>query len=334
MTGISAYTHHFMYLNQIERSFSAAHALEIKFADIHPAGYPTVVAEENMGKALTKESNGELTFKYFHGGVLGSEKEVVEQAQVGAVQMTRVSLGIVGPVVPDVNVFNMPFIFRDQAHMRAVIDGDVGDAILDKITQSEFGLVALAWMDGGTRNIYTKKPVRSLEDLKGMKIRVQGNPMFIETINAMGGNGIAMDTGEIFSALQTGVIDGAENNPPTLLEHNHFQNAKFYSLTGHLILPEPIVMSKITWDKLTPEQQTLVKKAAKAAQLEERALWDAKSASSEEKLKAQFDGVVRSFVPMHSIVRIDEVERMGTPKISEAKGVSNIMPFPMPMPDK
>jgi tripartite ATP-independent transporter DctP family solute receptor len=185
-----------------------------------------------------------------------------------------------------VNVFNMPFVFRDQAHMRKVIDGEVGDEILDKITHSEFNLVALAWMDGGTRNIYTKKPVRSLADLKGMKIRVQGNPMFIETINAMGGNGIAMDTGEIFSALQTGVIDGAENNPPTLLEHNHYQNAKFYSLTGHLILPEPIVMSKITWNKLTPEQQVLVKKTAKAAQAQERTLWDAKSASSEEKLKA------------------------------------------------
>ena len=265
---------------------SAAHALEIKFADIHPAGYPTVVAEKSMGEALTKETNGDLTFKYFPGGVLGSEKEVIEQAQVGAIQMTRVSLGIVGPVVPDVNVFNMPFIFRDQAHMRAVIDGEVGDAILDKISNSEFGLVALAWMDGGTRNIYTKKPVRKLEDLKGMKIRVQGNPMFIDTINAMGGNGIAMDTGEIFSALQTGVIDGAENNPPTLLEHNHFQNAKFYTLTEHLILPEPIVMSKITWNKLTPVQQDMVKNAAKVAQADERVLWDAKSASSETKLKA------------------------------------------------
>ncbi|MBV4488409.1 TRAP transporter substrate-binding protein [Pseudomonas sp. SWRI153] len=264
----------------------AAQALELKVADIHPKGYPTTVAEESMGKMLTKETNGELTFKYFPGGVLGSEKEVIEQMQVGAIQMSRVSLGIVGPVVPDVNVFNMPFIFRDQQHMRNVIDGEVGDAILDKITNSEFGLVALAWMDGGTRNIYTKKPVRKLEDLKGMKIRVQGNPMFIEMMNAMGANGIAMDTGEIFSALQTGVIDGAENNPPTLLEHNHYQNAKFYSLTGHLILPEPIVMSKITWEKLTPDQQTLVKKAAKAAQAEERVLWDAKSSASEEKLKA------------------------------------------------
>ena len=264
----------------------AAQALQLKFADIHPKGYPTVEAEETMGNTLTKETNGELTFQYFPGGVLGSEKEVIEQMQVGAVQMSRVSLGIVGPVVPDVNVFNMPFIFRDQQHMRKVIDGPVGDEILDKITNSEFGLVALAWMDGGTRNIYTKKPVRKIEDLKGMKIRVQGNPIFIETINAMGGNGIAMDTGEIFSALQTGVIDGAENNPPTLLEHNHYQNAKFYSLTGHLILPEPIVMSKITWNKLTPEQQVLVKNTAKAAQIQERELWDTKSASSEAKLKA------------------------------------------------
>lgn len=264
----------------------SAQALDIKFADVHPAGYPTVVAEQNMGKKLEEASKGEITFKMFAGGVLGSEKEVIEQAQIGAIQMARVSLGIVGPVVPDVNVFNMPFVFRDHAHMRKVIDGEIGQEILDKITHSEFNLVALAWMDGGTRNLYTKEPVRSIQDLQGKKIRVMGNPLFIDMMNAMGGNGIAMDTGEIFSALQTGVIDGAENNPPTMLEHNHFQNAKYYTLTGHLILPEPLVMSKTTWNKLTPEQQALVKKVAREAQMEERALWDAKSAASEEKLKA------------------------------------------------
>lgn len=265
---------------------SAQAETKIKFAEIHPAGYPTVVAESNMGKVLEKDSKGDISFKMFAGGVLGSEKEVIEQVQLGAVQMARVSLGIVGPVVPEVNVFNMPFVFRDQAHMRKIIDGEIGQEILDKITNSDTKLVALAWMDGGTRNLYTKKPVRSLADLKGMKIRVQGNPLFIDTINDMGGNGIAMDTGEIFSALQTGVIDGAENNPPTLLEHNHYQSAKYYTLTGHLILPEPVVMSKITWDKLKPEEQALVKKAARDAQMEERILWDAKSASAEEKLKA------------------------------------------------
>lgn len=260
--------------------------VKIKFAEVHPKGYPPVVAEENMGKKLEEQTKGDISFKMFAGGVLGSEKEVVEQVQSGAVQMTRVSLGIVGPVVPDVNVFNLPFIFRDHAHMRKIIDGEIGQEILDKITNSNFNMVALAWMDGGTRNLYTKKPVRDISDLKGMKIRVQGNPLFIDTVNAMGGNGIAMATGEIFSALQTGVIDGAENNPPTMLEHNHYQNAKFYTLTEHLILPEPVVMAKTTWEKLTPEQQALVKKLAKEAQAEERVLWDKKSADSEAKLKA------------------------------------------------
>jgi tripartite ATP-independent transporter DctP family solute receptor len=260
--------------------------VKIKFAEVHPKGYPPVVAEENMGKKLEEQSKGDISFKMFAGGVLGSEKEVVEQVQSGAVQMTRVSLGIVGPVVPDVNVFNLPFIFRDHAHMRKIIDGEIGQEILDKITNSNFNMVALAWMDGGTRNLYTKKPVRDIADLKGMKIRVQGNPLFIDTVNAMGGNGIAMATGEIFSALQTGVIDGAENNPPTMLEHNHYQNAKFYTLTEHLILPEPVVMAKTTWEKLTPEQQALVKKLAVEAQAEERVLWDKKSAESEAKLKA------------------------------------------------
>jgi len=261
-----------------------AHAMTLKIAEIHPAGYPTVVAQENMGKRIAEATKGELDYRMFAGGVLGSEKEVVEQVQLGAVQMTRVSLGTLGPVVPDVNVFNMPFVFRDHEHMRKVIDGDIGQEILDKITNSEFNMVGLAWMDGGVRNLYTKEPVRSLEDLKGMKIRVIGNPMFIETFNALGASGIAMDTGEIFSALQSGVIDGAENNPPTMLEHNHFRNAKYYSLTGHLILPEPIVISKTTWNKLT-EQQDLVKKFAKEAQFEERKLWDEKSAASEAKLK-------------------------------------------------
>jgi tripartite ATP-independent transporter DctP family solute receptor len=183
-------------------------------------------------------------------------------------------------------VFNMPFVFRDVDHMRKVVDGEIGQEILDAITDSDFNMVGLAWMEAGSRSLYTKKPVRKIEDLKGMKIRVIGNPLFIDTLNAMGANGIAMDTGEIFSALQSGVIDGAENNSPTLLEHNHFRVAKYYTQTHHLILPEPLLMSKTTWNKLTAEQQALVKKLAKEAQQEERELWTAKEKASDEKLKA------------------------------------------------
>jgi len=260
--------------------------MTLKIADNHPAGYPTGQALANFGKKLDAATNGEIKFRLFDGGVLGSEKEVIEQVQIGAVQVSRVSLGIIGPIVPEVNAFNMPFVFRDADHMRKVVDGEIGQEMLDKITNSGFNLVGLAWMDGGSRSLYTKKPVRSFDDLKGMKVRVMGNPMFIETMNAMGGTGIAMDTGEVFSALQSGVIDGAENNPPTLLEHNHYQVTKYYTQTHHLILPEPVVMSKATWDKLSPEQQELVKKLAREAQTEQRELWIAKEKQSEEKLKA------------------------------------------------
>ncbi len=259
----------------------------LKIAEIHPAGYPTVVAMENLGKKLEAATNGEIKSRMFAGGVLGSEKEVIEQTQIGAVQLTRVSLGSVGPVVPATNVFNMPFVFRDIDHMRKVVDGEIGQEILDAITNSDFNMVGLAWMEAGSRSLYTKKPVRKLEDLKGMKIRVIGNPLFIDTLNAMGANGIAMDTGEIFSALHSGVIDGAENNSPPLLEPTHFRAAKYYTQTHHLILPEPLLMSKTTWEKLTPEQQELVKKLAKEAQLEERDLWVAKEKASDEKLKAE-----------------------------------------------
>jgi tripartite ATP-independent transporter DctP family solute receptor len=265
---------------------SAQAATTLKIAEIHPTGYPTVVAMENLGKKLEEATNGEIKYRMFAGGVLGSEKEVVEQTQIGAVQLTRVSLGSVGPVVPDTNVFNMPFVFRDIDHMRKVIDGEIGQEILDSITNSQFNMVGLAWMEAGSRSIYTKKPVRKIEDLKGMKIRVIGNPLFIDTLNAMGANGIAMSTGEIFSALQTGVVDGAENNSPTLLEHNHYQVAKYYTQTHHLILPEPLMMSKTTWESLTPDQQALVKKFAREAQMEERKLWEAKEQASDEKLKA------------------------------------------------
>ena len=263
-------------------------AQTMKAADVHPAGYPTVVAVESMGKKLEAATQGRIKFQMFPGSVLGGEKEMIEQTQVGAIQILRTSLGPVGPVVPEVNVFNMPFVFRNIAHMRAVIDGPIGQELLDKISASPAKLVALAWMDGGSRSLYTKKPVRKPEDLKGQKIRMMGNPLFVDTMNAMGGNGIAMGYGEVFSAIQTGVIDGAENNPPSLFTANHFKaGAKYYTQTNHLIIPEILVMSKVAWDKLSPADQALVKKTAREAQLEQRGLWDKAVADYTGKLKAE-----------------------------------------------
>jgi len=264
-----------------------AQNIVLKSHDTHPAGYPTVVAVDNMGKKLDAATNGRIKVQMFPGAVLGQEKEAVEQVQLGAIQMARISLGVIGPVVPEVDVFNMPFVFRDIAHMRAVIDGPVGDELLAKVTASPARLVGLGWMDGGARSLYTKKPVRTPADLKGQKVRMMGNPLFVDTMNAMGGNGIAMAYGEVFTSLQTGVIDGAENNPPSYFTANHYNTpAKYYSQTNHLIIPEILVMSKVTWDKLTPADQALVKKLAREAQLEQRALWDKSVEEYTAKLKA------------------------------------------------
>jgi len=266
---------------------AAAQTVTLKAADVHPPGYPNVVAIENLGKKLEAATNGRYKLQMFPSGVLGGEKEMVEQTQVGAIQIARISLGVLGPVVPDVNVFNMPFVFRNEAHMRKVIDGPIGDELLQKITDSPARLVALGWMDSGSRSLYTKKPVRKMEDLQGQKIRVMGNPLFRDMMNAMGGNAISMGHPEVFSALQTGVVDGAENNPPTLFTSNQYTaGIKYYTQTNHLIIPEIFVMSRVTWDKMTPADQALVKKFSREAQLEQRALWDKSVADYSAKLKA------------------------------------------------
>ena len=257
-----------------------------KASDVHPLGYPTVEAIQRMGKSLEAQTNGRISVQMYPSMQLGGEKEMIEQAQVGALQIARISVGALGPVIDELNVFNMPFIFRDEAHMRKVIDGPIGTELLDRVTASpQSRLVVLGWMDAGTRNVYSNKPVTKPADLKGMKIRMMGNPIFVETMNAMGGNGVAMGFNELFGALQTGVVDGAENNPPTLLAQNHYTVSKVYSLTGHLIIPEIFVFSRRTWDTLSAEDQALVKKLSREAQIEQRALWDAYVGEATTKLK-------------------------------------------------
>jgi tripartite ATP-independent transporter DctP family solute receptor len=258
-----------------------------KASDVHPLGYPTVEAIQRMGKKLESATGGRISIQMFPSMQLGGEKEMIEQAQVGALQIARISVGAMGPVVDDLNVFNLPFVFRDEAHMRKVIDGPIGQDLLQRTSSAPTSrLIVLGWMDAGTRNVYANKPAAKPADLKGMKIRMMGNPLFVETMNAMGGNGVAMGFNELFSALQTGVVDGAENNPPTLLAQNHYQVSKVYSLTGHLIIPEIFVFSKRTWETLSKADQGLLRKLSREAQFEQRKLWDAYVGEAEAKLKA------------------------------------------------
>jgi len=249
--------------------------MTLKATDVHPLGYPTVEAVVRMGKKLETATNGRLTIQMFPAMQLGGEKEMIEQAQVGALQIARISVGPMGPIVPELNVFNLPFMFRDNAHMEKVVDGPIGQEMLKKLSDHPTaGLIGLCWMNAGTRNVYnSKKPIATVEDLKGLKIRMMGNPVFVDTMNSLGGNGVAMGFDQLINAMQTGVVDGAENNYPTYESGQHYRYAKYYSRTGHLIIPELLVFSKRTWQTLSKDDQALIMKNAKEAQQEARKLW-------------------------------------------------------------
>src|SRR5262245_21006215 len=247
----------------------------LKATDVHPLGYPTVEAVVRMGKKLETATNGRLSIQMFPAMQLGGEKEMIEQAQVGALAIARISVGPMGPLVPELNVFNLPFMFRDDAHMEKVIDGEIGDEMLKKLSDHPTaGLIGLCWMNAGTRNVYnSKKPIQTVDDLKGLKIRMMGNPVFVDTMNSLGGNGVSMGFDQLINAMQTGVVDGAENNYPTYESGQHYRYAKYYSKTGHLMIPEILVFSKKIWDELSKDDQALILKVAKEGQQEERKLW-------------------------------------------------------------
>jgi tripartite ATP-independent transporter DctP family solute receptor len=253
----------------------AQQKMVLKATDVHPLGYPTVEAVVRMGKKLEAATNGRLSVQMYPSMQLGGEKEMIEQAQVGALAMARISVGPMGPLVPELNVFNLPFMFRDGPHMEKVIDGPIGDELLKKLTDHPTAnLVGLCWMNAGTRNVYnSKKPVKSVDDLKGLKIRMMGNPIFVDTMNSLGGNGVSMGFDQLINAMQTGVVDGAENNYPTYASGQHYRYAKYFSLTEHLMIPEVLVFSKRVWNTLSKEDQELITKLAKEAQQEQRKLW-------------------------------------------------------------
>ena len=263
-----------------------AAALEIKSSDVHPMGYPTTEAIKYMGDLLNSWTSGRITIKIFHSMQLGGEKEALEQVQVGALEMTRVSVGVVGPIVDDFNAFNLPYVFRSLEHMHKVVDGEIGSDLLMKLEKG--GLIGLGYMDAGSRSFYNKvHPIRSIADMKGLKIRVMQNPIFVDMVNGMGANGLSVSFSELYTAMQTGVVDGAENNPPSYEVQKHYEIAGYYSLTEHLMVPEIFVFSKKVWDRLPELDRQLIRKAGEMSVPRERELWAAKEQASLNVLKAK-----------------------------------------------
>ncbi len=273
---------------------TAAGACEKTFrsSDTHPDGYPTVEAVKAMGKILEEKTGGRLCVEVFHSAQLGEEKDTIEQTQFGVIDMNRVSLGPFNNIIPETQIPSLPYIFRSTEHMHHVMDGPIGDEILTAF--SDHDLIGLAFYDGGSRSFYnSQKPINSMADLKGMKFRVMQSDLFVDMVDALGANATPMPYGEVYSSIQTGVIDGAENNWPSYDSSGHFEVAKYYTLDQHLIVPEVLVMSKKTWESLSPEDQTAVKEAAKASVPVMRELWDKQEKVSEDKLESSGVKVIK-----------------------------------------
>ena len=260
-------------------------AAEFRSADVHNAdNYPTVAAVRHMGELLSKASGGKHRVKVFNKGALGSEKETIDQVKIGALDLTRVNISPMNSMCPLTLVPTMPFLFRSVEHMRRVLDGPVGEEIL-KSCEKE-GFVGLAFYDSGARSLYAKKPLRTVADVKGLKIRVQQSDLWVALISAMGGNATPMPFGEVFTALKTGLIDAAENNIPSYETSRHHEAVKFYSRTEHSMAPEMLIMSKRVWDRLPPAEQQMVRDAARASVAFQRARWDEQEARSLALLRA------------------------------------------------
>nr|WP_244953819.1 TRAP transporter substrate-binding protein [Stappia indica] len=256
----------------------------LRSSDTHPDGYPTVEAVKYLGDLVKERSNGRIEIEVFHSAQLGQEKDTIEQTQFGVIDMNRVSLGPFNNIIEETQVPSLPYIFRSVDHMHKVMDGEIGQEILDAFSAHD--LVGLVFYDAGSRSFYNRqKPVESMADLSGMKFRVMQSDLFVDMVNALGANATPMPYGEVYSSIQTGVIDGAENNWPSFESSGHFEVAGYYTLDEHLIVPEVLVMSKKSWDKLSAEDQALIRQAAKDSVPHMRKLWAEREAASEAKVR-------------------------------------------------
>jgi tripartite ATP-independent transporter DctP family solute receptor len=258
---------------------SSVAAKEYRSADVHPEDYPTVMAVKFMSDYIKQKTGGKDTIKVYTGNQLGGEKDTIEQVKIGALDLVRINVAPMNNICPETMVPTMPFLFKSKEHMRKTLDGPIGDQIL-KACEPQ-GYIGLAFYDSGSRSLYsTKKPIKTLADVKGMKIRVQQSDLWVALLQAMGANATPMPYGEVYTALKTGLVDGAENNWPSYDTSRHFEVAKFYAVTEHSMAPEMLLMSKKIYDALTPQEQQMWRDAAKASVPVMRKLWDEKEAAS------------------------------------------------------
>lgn len=252
-------------------------------SDTHPSDYPTVQAVRFMGERLREMTDGRLNIRIYAGGQLGSERDTLEITTFGGLDLNRVNLAPLNAIEPMTLIPSLPFLFSSTEHMRQSLDGAPGDVILKSL--EKHNLIGLCFYDSGERSFYnTRQPIRTPEDMNGMKIRVQNSDLYVSMIRALGADATPMPLGEVYQSLVQGVIDGAENNWPSYESGRHFEAAPYYSLTRHVMAPEILVMSLSRWNKLSDEDRQTVVAAAKESVPVMRELWDQRVAGARERL--------------------------------------------------
>jgi tripartite ATP-independent transporter DctP family solute receptor len=239
---------------------TGAIAREFRAADTQNEEYPTVQALRFMGSLIAERTGGRHQIRVFHSHQLGEEKETIEQTRAGAIDLNRTNVAMIGNFVPAMNVLAMPFLFRSIEHQQRVLDGPIGTEILNSF--EPYGFVGLAFYDSGARSIYNSvRPVRSIADIKGLRIRVQQSELMSDMIRSLGAEPIELPYGQVLTGLATKLIDGAENNWPSFVTTDHYKYAGFYTLTEHTMSPEVLVMSQKAWQILSAEDRRSSAKA-------------------------------------------------------------------------
>ncbi len=267
---------------------TGAAAREFRAADTQSEDYPTVQALRYMGALIAERTGGRHEIKVFHSRQLGEEKETIEQTRAGAIDLNRTNVALIGNFVPAMNVLAMPFLFRSIEHMQKVLDGPIGNEILGSF--EPYGFVGLAFYDSGARSIYNGvRPVKSVADLKGLRIRVQQSGLMSEMIRSLGAEPVELPYGQVLTGLATGVIDGAENNWPSFVTTDHYKYAGYLALTEHTMSPEVLVISLKAWRSLSAGDQQIFREAAARSSLFMREKW--RDLEEQSQLKAQAAGI-------------------------------------------
>lgn len=296
---------------------SPASAQEWRGWNIHVPDYPNSHGLEKWAELVGQRTNNRIRMRMFHSAQLGQQDEAIQQLRLGAIDVANFNITPLNNLVPETQVLTLPFIFRDVPHSHRVVDGAVGDAIAREI-EAKLNMLVLSWFAAGARSVYTRnRPIRTPEDMRGLKIRVQTSDLFIDLMRALGANPVPLPFGELYTALQTGVVDGAENNWPSFESQRHYEHARFYSTTEHSNVPEIVVVNKQRWDRLSPADKEIVRTAAREASAVQRQLWA-------EREKQSRDRVIAAGVTVTDIQDRTPFSRLMEPIYAKYAGTPNL----------